>query len=124
MIIIPKTANPRLCKGLRADEYHCQCSSCRVTLIHPDLIAAYSVLRTEADTGLLITCGYRCQAHNLEVKGSFILSRHQTGEAIDIAAYHLLRVIGTARQVETMALKAGFENVIYYPDKKFFHFNI
>ena len=68
------------------DEFDCHCkrSSCIVTYIDDDLINELEHLRDRLeDKCITIVSGYRCAAHNLEVKGK-PGSMHLIGKAADI----------------------------------------
>ena len=114
----------RLTYGLTLEEFRCKCSfkHCRVTLADTRLTEAYHRLRFELDLPFNVLSGYRCSEHNFSVGGQS-LSRHLTGEAIDIAAKNILDVY----DLETflaLARNAGFTFIKYYSEKGFFHLDV
>ena len=119
--IIPKGIEVRLCPGLMASEFACKCKNehCRATIISEELMLAYEKFRKLIDEPLYINSGYRCSAHNLAVKGS-VISRHMTGEAIDIS----LKSIGSFsnKDIEKLAKASGFTMVIFY--ETFVHLDV
>lgn len=61
-----------------------RCNHCRELMIHYDLVLALERLRAEIGKPLIITSGYRCQAHNRAI-GGVKSSGHTKGYAADIA---------------------------------------
>lgn len=60
------------------------CPHCGRVIVSPTLVAALERARElHYPRGLRIVSGYRCRAHNLEIKGA-PLSRHMRGDAADI----------------------------------------
>jgi uncharacterized protein YcbK (DUF882 family) len=121
MKIFSKWRPRKLCNGLSSKEFRCRCQDdyCRSFIVSEKLIAAYEMFRTFLDIPLHITSGYRCAKHNYRIGGK-PMSRHLTGEAIDIAAPNLLEVF-SVQQIISIAKRAGFTYINYYPRKKFFH---
>lgn len=95
---------------------------CKATIVSQKLIHAYEMFRLFVDTKLIITSGYRCQAHNIEVGGK-TTSHHLAGEAIDIDAETLLDLYIVDR-IKFIAKQSGFDYVQYYPKEGFFHMNV
>lgn len=111
--IFKKTEKQRLCVGLTLKEFRCRCEhdSCRCTIISSELIEKYERLRIYLGSTLKINSGYRCNRHNLDV-GGVAMSRHQTGEAIDIS----LDTLGylSHNQLEKAIKLAGFTYCKFY----------
>jgi uncharacterized protein YcbK (DUF882 family) len=70
----------------------------------------------------MILSGFRCAEHNYIVGGS-LLSRHLSGEAIDIGGSNLLDKY-LPEEVEEIAGHAGFTWIKYYSESYFFHFDV
>lgn len=83
--IVPKDLEGSLCLGLTLAEFKCQCNraSCKNTLINPKLVEAYLKTRELWNNFIIITSGFRCQIHNMEV-GGVDGSYHTLGSAIDL----------------------------------------
>lgn len=124
-MIVAKSKSGKVCYGLTWKEFKCKCkhSYCRCTIMSEDLEEAYFHFRADVDIPLYPTCGYRCPKHNKKV-GGVALSRHQTGEAIDIAAVHLLEKYGDPEAVIEIAGRAGFNYIKYYKSKGIFHLDV
>lgn len=116
-----KTSKVRLCKGLSTQEYSCKCSNnfCKTTVISKNLIKSYSSFRNLIGVRLLINSGYRCQSHNHNVGGAE-LSRHLTGEAIDINLKSLHHLDND--EIEFAAKNSGFNFIKFY--KSFVHLDV
>jgi zinc D-Ala-D-Ala carboxypeptidase len=69
-----------LSENFTTDELACRC--CRVCTVTPELLAALEALRAQAGP-LVVTSGYRCQAHNKAVGGT-PQSYHVRGMAADL----------------------------------------
>ena len=124
MMIFSKFRPRRLCHGLTAKEFRCKCHNegCKATIIHPKLLKAYESLRTFLDVPFTINSGYRCPAHNAHIGGK-PMSRHQTGEAIDISAKNILDVWAIER-VKFIAKESGFTYIEYHNKGNFFHLDV
>ena len=109
--ILPKGSMETLGPNFNAKEIKCNCSrpNCIITLISTKTIKCFNNLRDLAQCPLVITSGYRCPAHNIDIGGS-MLSRHQTGEALDI-----LKPVGIDLVAfHKLALKSGFTFIKEY----------
>lgn len=125
MLFYPKHANQPLTIGLSAKEFQCQCTnmSCRATLVHPDLLEAYEKFRVALNVALIITSGYRCPLHNFSGKvGGSPLSRHTSGQAIDITWDSILKSGKSKKAVVNLAIKCGFTFVLQY--QSFVHLDV
>lgn len=65
----------------RPEEFACPC--CGRVIVAVGLVLLLDILRASLGRRLIITSGYRCQAHNAEVHGAEA-SRHLLGAAADI----------------------------------------
>lgn len=119
--IIRKGIHIKICKGLSSQEFECQCKNefCKATIIQDRLIKAYNVFRGAVDVPLKINSGFRCAAHNFAVGGTS-LSRHQTGEAIDVSLKTLAHL--SNEDIELLALGSGFTFIKFY--KSFVHLDV
>lgn len=119
--VLLKSTNTRLCKGLKSSEIACKCSneSCRMTMYCSDMIKAYEGFRELVGVPLIINSGYRCPQHNKAVGGT-PMSRHQTGEAIDISLQTLDHL--SREDIEFAAVHSGFKFVKFY--KTFVHMDV
>ena len=119
--LLKKDLNLRLCVGLTSREFSCQCEFdfCRAVIVSKRLITAYKAFRILVGVSLTINCGHRCTPHNKAV-GGVHLSRHQTGEAIDISLKTLSHL--SNEEIEHAAKLSGFTKVIFY--KTFVHLDV
>lgn len=73
-------------KGLSANfavgEFGCRCTRCKTILVDEGLVERLQQVRDHFDKAVVITSGYRCEAHNAEVSGA-AGSRHTKGQAAD-----------------------------------------
>lgn len=121
LVAVSKRLTKRLCTGLTLKEFRCRCNheSCRSTFYNTRLVEAYKKFRKLVGVPLNINSGFRCILHNFNEKGS-ALSRHTTGEAIDIrldTLQHLSR-----EEIEFALKKAGFTFILFY--KTFVHADV
>ena len=65
----------------RPEEFACPC--CGRVIVAVGLVLLLDILRASLGRRLIITSGYRCQAHNAEVHGAET-SRHLVGCAADL----------------------------------------
>lgn len=93
MLILKKGVNVPLCYGLNSAEIDCKClnKSCQHILISDRLLKSYVTLRKLINLPFTINSGYRCPQHNLSAGGA-TLSRHMSGEAIDVSSKNILEV--------------------------------
>lgn len=84
--IISKEKSLNIGYSLSHDEFRCKCAyaDCTYTLVHPDLISVWNMVRAKFGAPLKVNSGYRCQRHNRNV-GGVEDSRHKKGQAIDIS---------------------------------------
>ncbi len=127
-MIYHKSESHSLCLGLSLAEYRCQCEheSCTATIVSPGLIVAYEKFRKRAGVPLFVSCGYRCPFHNynLPKKRGAALSRHMTGEAIDVGYVGALKEKFSVEEIIDIAQECGFTFIDYYQDKKIFHLDV
>ena len=111
----------RFCKGLTSPEFACQCTfeECRGTIISRKLISSYANFRELVGVRLKINSGFRCTRHNFEVGGK-PLSRHTTGQAIDISLKTLDHL--SENDIEHAAKSCGFTFIKFY--KTFVHLDV
>lgn len=110
-----------LCFGLTSREFGCRCDDifCRALIVSAELIRAYYNFRCVVSTPLKINSGFRCTAHNY-CEGGTALSRHLTGEAIDISLETIEDL--DSNDIRKLALKSGFTFVKFY--KSFVHLDV
>lgn len=119
--ILKKHIKVRLIKGLSAKEFQCKCKyvSCTSVLASKQLIKAYGAFRLLVNRPLKINSGHRCPQHNYKIGGK-PLSRHQSGEAIDISLSTIKHLTGA--KIKKLAIDAGFTKIIFY--KSFIHLDV
>lgn len=119
--LIEKGTNIRLCNGLTSDEFACKCKheACRSTIVSKRFLEAYRAFREYIKEPLKVNSGYRCIQHNFDVGGR-PLSRHTTGEAIDIALDSFTYL--NHEEIEHAAKISGFTFV--YFGKGFVHMDV
>lgn len=76
----------RLSRNFTQDEFACPC--CGQAEVDRHLVFQLQKLRNSFGLPIVITSGYRCEAHNRAVGGSE-RSQHLLGKAVDIATSHL-----------------------------------
>lgn len=117
--ILAKEPELLLCYGLSLYEFNCKCDKCVATIVDSSLLDAYQKLRTHLDKPITITCGYRCPPHNSEI-GGVKLSRHQTGEALDMLLSSL-RHIGNDSKIIDMLKQSGFKYIEINEQRGYVH---
>ena len=75
--------NQFVSEHFRAAEFRCKCGDCRITLISEELLRRLERVRCDVGMPLLISSGYRCQAHNRALGGAEY-SFHMSGNAADV----------------------------------------
>ena len=70
-------------KHFHLKEFECKCGACEVQQIDTLLLQKLDDLRDELGSAIIVTSGYRCEAHNKAVGGKRN-SRHLAGQAADI----------------------------------------
>lgn len=85
-------------------EFQCRC--CGRVMLSARLVELLEALREAAGRPLVLTSGYRCEAHNARVGGA-PRSRHMSGRAVDIATPQPLQ----AAEAQA-ARELGFTEVI------------
>ena len=116
-----------LCEGLSIKEFRCKClhPSCCLVIITDNLRLAYEISRRTFQLPLKINSGHRCAWYNhyLREKGkakTATLSRHVTGEAIDISKHHIEHL--DKEYVRQTFRDSGFSTVIEY--ENFWHCDV
>ena len=105
------------------DEFDCNCVSraCKVTIIHVLLIKCLAELRSLCNnTPLVLTNSFRCMLKNNSVDGAALLSRHMTGEAVDILCPEGIPL----KEFVQLAREAGFTYVKSYTSPERIHADI
>lgn len=120
MIFFPKNAKSKITDGLDNTEYRCHCvnPACHCTMIDKELVEAYHKFRFLIGKPLIINSGFRCSLHNFMIGGR-TMSRHLSGEAIDISNKNLPDPLETTK----IARQAGFKYIKFYVEKDFWHFD-
>lgn len=67
----------------KREEFECRCG-CGGNLIADDFVDALDVLREQLGFALVISSGYRCPQHNMNVSSTGHEGPHTTGRAADI----------------------------------------
>ena len=101
---------------------HCKRPDCQETLIDETLIMKLEWIRRSYGV-VKINCGFRCRAHNAEVKGSSTNSQHCLGMAADIVLSkykpHQIQVILTDKFVnEQVGLSVGRYDTFTHVDTR------
>lgn len=80
----------RVSEHFKSNEFDCRCGrrDCTTTLICSQLLLGLEQLRNPVGA-LFLSCGYRCEAHNLEIGGAKD-SQHCKGKAADVKAGRVL----------------------------------
>jgi len=101
LIFAPRDAHAsQVSPHFQSSEFSCKC--CGETKINIELILALEKLRVLVNRPIIITSGYRCPQHNVEVGGAKY-SQHVLGNAVDI------KVTGVSpTKVAHMAKQCGF----------------
>jgi uncharacterized protein YcbK (DUF882 family) len=136
-MIFNKKDTGNLCDGLSKKEMACKCNNaeCNCTIVSDELIKCYTAFRKKLGVPLKILSGYRCIIHNYDLveeakqykkdhptykitSEPAKLSRHITGEAIDISMKGLKK---TPDELKKIALLCGFNYCYYDIIKNFLH---
>ncbi len=125
MLIYPKNKDIILAKGLTLKEFQCKCNypECNIIIISKKLVDGYDFFRKVLALPLQINSGHRCLRHNKNIGGA-PLSRHLSGQAIDVAYNGPLEGKYLSKQVAYIALEYGFTFVKYIDKDRFFHFDV
>lgn len=108
----PKKCVDKISDHFSAYEMDCPCSACTETLVDSDLMPKLEAIRAKTGgAAVVITSGYRCQAHQDDLKSRGFetavgVSQHTLGRAADIRCGTL-----TGPQLEAFARAAGFRAV-------------
>lgn len=123
MKIFDKNKVEKICYGLTTKEAACRCGNgfCRHVMVTDKFIFAYAKFRKLVGVPLKINSLNRCAFHNFNVGGK-AMSRHLTGEAVDIDLTSLSHL--TKEEIEHAAKMAGFTFVLFYPEKNFVHLDV
>lgn len=93
-----KGVNKPLSANFGTKEFTCQCSNsdCEWQMVSKELIEKLQRLRTNMDSGITITSGYRCEKHQAKLAMSGLQtaknSQHVLGNAADISSSNLSRL--------------------------------
>lgn len=114
------TLDVSLSLRLQLSEFKCKCGKCRATLVNDHFLDCFALLRTKLDLPVILTCGYRCQAHNEEV-GGVVLSQHILGVAMDFVYTDEIKKRYSSEQVLDTLNGCGFVYAYFNSAKNFFH---
>ncbi|MBF0341096.1 MAG: DUF882 domain-containing protein [Magnetococcales bacterium] len=64
-----------------------QCRHCGVLRMNPTFLANLEMLRVAFGKPMVITSGYRCEAHNAAVGEGKLVGAHTLGYAVDVAIF-------------------------------------
>ena len=97
--------------------YEFACPHCNECLIDDELVKILDAIREEIKSPVIVTSGYRCQEHNLEIGGA-PQSKHILGIASDIVAPKL-----TVKELYIVAerILGNRGGLGYYPARGFVH---
>ena len=114
---VPKDMDYAIAPHFTYRELACRC--CGSLHIEPKLLLALEWVRCALDCPLIITSGYRCPQHNLEI-GSKNASQHRLGTAADIAKpkTSFLHIYDTVRHIPIIG------GLGIYPQNNFFHIDV
>ena len=123
MITVAKNKSHVLTQGLNALEYQCNCThkSCRSVMISSSLVEAYGKFRERVAMALKINSGNRCALHNFN-EGGAPMSRHVTGEAIDLE--YVWKKLWTVDETIKVLKECGFTFILFYKVEEFFHCDV
>lgn len=101
----------QISEHFNSNEFDCTCDQCKITLVSIPMVTALELLRTNLNTPIKITSGYRCanKQNQLRLMGyetSKGTSTHELGEAVDIT-----NGIALGLELEEAAQKAGFSSI-------------
>lgn len=82
LIKFKKGDNLQITYHFNSSEFECPCDKCSEQFIDDELVNKLEEVRVEFDSGIRITSGYRCPAHN-EAVGGVSNSTHSSGLATD-----------------------------------------
>ena len=77
------TAAALISPHFAVSEFQCGCGRCEIQRADPRLFAMLEELRECVGRPIVISSGYRCEAHNRKVGGS-TFSKHCAGLAVDL----------------------------------------
>lgn len=118
MPIYDKNIPLQLGLNLHSSEYICKCDNCEYYLLDWEVVKHFGSVRALVDRPITVTSGFRCHAHN-EAVGGRPLSRHLSGEAIDLACPE-----GMDYRDFYLLCSEIFPFTIAYPGKGFVHCDI
>lgn len=78
-------APKHVARNFHLGEFECRCGICETQMIDSQLLEQLDSLRENIKAPIMITSGYRCEAHNKAIGGA-AKSRHVRGMAADIFA--------------------------------------
>lgn len=111
IIKVKKGSSLQVGKYFQAWEFDCPCEKCKFTLISIDLVKGLDQMRKELGTHLVVSSGYRCDAHQKWLKESGYptavgRSQHQDGKAADVCSDGR-----SGSDLEVVAAMAGFLSI-------------
>lgn len=122
--IVPKDCVAHATKDFYYREYDCHCenSSCNETRVNGELLELVQMLRARVGRPLVITSGFRCAAHQQELRERGMetasgVSSHELGMAVDLYCSTL-----DSEYLAKEAEKVGFNNIGL--GKKFIHLDV
>jgi len=75
--------NIKVSENFKLSEFQCPC--CYRAMIHPELLRRLQLVRTNFNSPIRVTSGYRCPLYNIRKEGA-VHSKHLIGEEVDIIA--------------------------------------
>lgn len=121
LTIYEKRENARLSEHFNQHEFDCKCKypDCTYTLIDHRVLINLEELRSRTGEPVIITSGYRCQMHNIDV-GGVRNSFHKRAKAVDI----VLPTGYAMNDYIQFIKKCGFNLIIPYEEQDFVHCQI
>lgn len=83
MITFKRNENKQLSKFFNSKELECKCGKCDDQYISETLLEKLDQVREQYGSPVIITSGYRCEAHNKAIGGA-TKSSHVDGLAVDV----------------------------------------
>jgi hypothetical protein len=117
--IISKNSKTPISKNLSHGEFRCRCDyeHCNYTLVNYRIGVLFEALRLKVNRPIYVTSGYRCNRHNFDTLDSNPMSKHQIGEAIDLACPDRIDI----KEFHAYAYEVGFKYVYYNEQLNFIH---
>lgn len=117
LIKFKKGDNLQITNHFNSSEFECPCNKCTDQVIDDQLVNKLEELRVEYNSGIKITSGYRCPAHNIEV-GGVPNSAHSSAIAADFQP--IVMTVDELDKLYEMAYKK-FDNIGDGRRLKFIH---